>query len=551
MKHRAGRGWLRAGAGALAALALAAAPLMAQATAAGAPRPLSLEEALSVAERNSEQLDIARAGVLRARGQAWQARAARLPQLNATLGYDRALASEFEGAFGGAEPDSTAGPPRPVCEEFLTDPSLPLEERLRRVEAQLSCEPPSPFAAFSDLPFGRENTFRLGFSLSQSVFTGGRLAAQARVADVSRDLAEIQVSSALAQLLLDVTQAYYDAVLAQQLTSIAEATLRQAETTLQQTLLARQVGTQPEFELLRAQVTADNQRPVVIQRRAARDLALLRLRQLLEIPPEQELALTDDLTSDELVPVARFAARVAEVEVEVDSLAGEAVRAPVRQAAAAVDLQRQALRITRSQRYPTLSLSSQYGRVAYPPTGLPTWDEFRTNWTVGAIVSVPLFTGGRIQGEELVARADLEEAEARLRMTRELAQLDTRSALEQLEAARAAWEASGGTVDQASRAYQIAEIRFREGISTQVELSDARILLQQAQANRAQAARDLQVARARVALLPDLPLGAAGAGQGGSQAAPFQAPTTQQAPSLAAPRQAAGGPTQAGFTGAR
>lgn len=546
MTHLAGRGWLRAGAGALAALALAAAPLRAQATAAGAPRPLSLEEALSVAERNSEQLDIARAGVLRARGQAWQARAARLPQLNATLGYDRALASEFEGAFGGAEPDSAGGPPRPVCEDFLTDPSLPLEERLRRVEAQLSCEPPSPFAAFSDLPFGRENTFRLGLSLSQSVFTGGRLAAQARVADVSRDLADIQVSSARAQLLLEVTQAYYDAVLAQQLTSISEATLRQAETTLQQTLLARRVGTLPEFELLRAQVTADNQRPVVIQRRAARDLALLRLRQLLDIPPEQELALTDDLTSDELIPVARFAARVA--EVEVDSPAAEAVRAPVRQAAAAVELQQQALRITRSQRYPTLSLNSQYGRVAYPATGLPEWDEFRTNWTVGATVSVPLFTGGRLQGEELVARADLEEAEARLRMTRELAQLDSRSAQEQLEAARAAWEASGGTVDQASRAYQIAEIRFREGISTQVELSDARILLQQAQANRAQAARDLQVARARVALLPDLPLGT---GQGGSQAAPFPAPSTQQAPGQAAPRQATGGPTQAGLTGAR
>jgi outer membrane protein TolC len=45
-------------------------------------------------------------------------------------------------------------------------------------------------------------------------------------------------------------------------------------------------------------------------------------------------------------------------------------------------------------------------------------------------------------------------------------------------------------------------------VSTQLELSDARLLLQQAQANRAQAARDLQVARARMALLPDLPIGA-------------------------------------------
>ena len=62
-------------------------------------------------------------------------------------------------------------------------------------------------------------------------------------------------------------------------------------------------------------------------------------------------------------------------------------------------------------------------------------------------------------------------------------------------------------MEQAQRAYAIAEVRYREGISTQTELSDARLLLQQAEANRAQAARDLQVARVRSALLRDLPFG--------------------------------------------
>ena len=63
-------------------------------------------------------------------------------------------------------------------------------------------------------------------------------------------------------------------------------------------------------------------------------------------------------------------------------------------------------------------------------------------------------------------------------------------------------------MQQANRAYEIANVRFGAGVSTQLELSDSRLLLQQAEANRAQAARDLQVARARVALLPNLPLNA-------------------------------------------
>ena len=62
-------------------------------------------------------------------------------------------------------------------------------------------------------------------------------------------------------------------------------------------------------------------------------------------------------------------------------------------------------------------------------------------------------------------------------------------------------------MQQATRAYEIAEVRYQNGVSTQLELSDARLSLQVAQANRAVAARDLQIARARVALLKHLPIG--------------------------------------------
>jgi outer membrane protein TolC len=138
----------------------------------------------------------------------------------------------------------------------------------------------------------------------------------------------------------------------------------------------------------------------------------------------------------------------------------------------------------------------------------PTGD-FRTNWTIGAAVQLPILTGGRQRGSEVAARADVEGARLRLRQVQQFAELDSESARAEYVAARAAFEASGGTIEQAQRAYEIAEVRFKAGVSTQLELSDARLQLQQAEANRAQAARDLQVARARIALLPDLPIGAA------------------------------------------
>jgi outer membrane protein TolC len=146
--------------------------------------------------------------------------------------------------------------------------------------------------------------------------------------------------------------------------------------------------------------------------------------------------------------------------------------------------------------------------VAFPRSGLPDFGNFLTNWTVSLSASVPLFTGGRIKGNTMMAEASVRETEARYQQVRELAYLDVQQALAQLAQAQASLAASQGTSEQAARAYTIAEVRFREGLSTQVELSDSRLLLQQASANRALAVRNVQVARMRVALIEDLPLGA-------------------------------------------
>src|SRR5204862_739163 len=134
-----------------------------------------------------------------------------------------------------------------------------------------------------------------------------------------------------------------------------------------------------------------------------------------------------------------------------------------------------------------------------------------TNWTIGLASQIPLFTGGRIRGDKMVAEANLREAQARYDQLREFAALDSRVTINNLLQSRAAWQASQGTAEQAARAYSIAEVRYKEGISTQIELNDARILLEQAVANRALAARNLQVARVKLALLPDLPLQTTGA----------------------------------------
>ena len=494
-------------------------PVEAQSTDDVPAGPLTLEQVLALAEKRSETIAIARAGVQRADGERTRARSGLYPQLSASASYDRALASEFEGIFdttdfGGGEEDGT----------------------------------------FEDLPFGRENTWRISFALAQNLYTGGRQMAQNRIAEAGRDAASLGVSTSRAQLLFDVTQAYYDAALSDRLVRIAEATREQADATLRQTQAGFDAGTQPEFELVRARVTRDTQTPLVIRQRATREVALLRLKQLLDLSQDINLQLADTLGDERLTPPAAFAASVAPFEKSVPVADPVAVsiavpsdiaipdRTVISEAAATVRLREASLSLAEAQKKPQIALNSTYSRIAYPSNFLPAFD--RSNWSVGATLNIPVLTGGRQRGDEQVARAELEQARLQLRQTQELAALDSRSAWAELIAARAAWEASSGTVQQAARAHEIADVRYRAGVSTQLELSDARLLLQQAEVNRAQAARDLQVARARMALLPDLPIGATSAPrlpQVQPQPAP---PATQPAPGVPGGRNA--GAIQAG-----
>jgi outer membrane protein TolC len=210
---------------------------------------------------------------------------------------------------------------------------------------------------------------------------------------------------------------------------------------------------------------------------------------------------------------------------DIDEARGAAARrAPVQEARELVAAREAALAAAKAERWPVLSASSSYGIVNYPVDVFPGSDDWRTNWTVGVFLSVPLFTGFRTAAGIESARADVDEARVRLRQTERAAAVDGLTAAEQVAVAQATWQQNARTVSQAQRAYEIADLRFQQGISTHLDLVDARVQLDQARVNRARAAHDLHVARIRLQLLPRLPLGA-----GSSQAATAAAQAAQAA----------------------
>ena len=428
--------------------------------AAAQPTPLSFEDALSSAERAAESVVVARAEVDRARAHVSSARAGYLPTVNGSLAYQRTLASEFD--------DIMFGPP------------------------------PDPNAPEIDLPFGQPNNWRVNVQASQPLFDGFRTRSAVEAARSGVRISELGVHSTRAQVVLQAAQAYFDAALAQRQVEIAEVTLQQAEQTFKDTDLGFMQGAAPEFDLVRAEVARDNQRTLLVQFRAQRDVAFVALRRLIGVPVDREVQLTTKLDNDveQVLAAARKAAGVKEQS-----------RVAVAQAKEAVNAREAGLKLARADRLPVLSAGTDFGLVNYE--NHPFTSDWRTNWTLGVTLSLPIFDGFRRHAAIKSSEAELSAARAQLAQAGEVSDVEVAQARAAVTASALNLETSVRTVQQAKRAYEIAELRFSQGASTHLELVDTRVQLEQALLNQARAARDLRVARLRQELLPNLPLGAA------------------------------------------
>src|SRR5262249_16807223 len=198
-------------------------PSPAASAAVGATVRLSLDDALRLAEAQSPTIEVARSNVVRATGQRYQARSQFFPQLNATAGYNKTLESQFS-SFSAAAPVDTTPKAQAICAPNIPANATP-DQRLAALSQASTCQSPPSAFALSKTRFGAKNQWTVGLNFSQNVYTGGRISAQADAANAQLSSANIEVAAQRAQSALDVTSAYYDAALADQLVAIADSSV--------------------------------------------------------------------------------------------------------------------------------------------------------------------------------------------------------------------------------------------------------------------------------------------------------------------------------------
>ena len=271
------------------------------------------------------------------------------------------------------------------------------------------------------------------------------------------------VATVVAQYLLVLRAfAIHDAAKAR--VALAERLYEQAES-LQRTGIGLKIDT------TRAEVELQNERQNLIDAETLTHTTNYILAELLDLPPDREPVVVDELEFFD----------VAEVETTT-AIDAALVSRPEMQAQAAKErITRLERKAASEQRAPQIDFSGDWlYQGSRFNNGIPAY-------TYQIDLNVPLFTGGRIHAE--IARADLERQ--RIEQDRRLLEArivrEVKSAIDELKAAHKNVEVANLGLQLATDEVAQAERRFAAGVTTNVEVVTAQDALARANSNQIEA----------------------------------------------------------------
>ena len=359
--------------------------------------------------------------------------------------------------------------------------------------------------------FNQPNTYSGNLNLAQTLFQGGRLVSAARAADATRDAAHFDEREQRSIITLQVARSYLQVLFTDRIAELQAENLALASSRLVQVEQYERAGRAARYDVLRSRVERANIEPLAIQARSDRELAVLELKRLLNVPVDQPVALVTKIDS------ASAAALVA----AADSGAVPD-RASVHSAELNAASKRLGISMARADFFPAISVFIQSGYQAFPGIGqgFPrSFGDLTTNacpvgtvagkvcqnggWfsdrQAGVNISMPIFDGFRVRSNLNLAQAQARLADLQLRQQREAVSVDVARARAELRRAGAVFAARQQNSQEANEAFQLATLRFSRGLSTQLEVSDAQVALLTAQSTEARATYDLFLASADLA----------------------------------------------------
>lgn len=458
----------------IAAAVLSTAPMAAAAQ--GDENVYTLRRAVNVALANSRTLEDAEHGLDGARQQVREAWSSVLPDIHLNATYSRNLLlqqiflpAEF---FGGAP-----GEVRPV-------------------------------------KVGSDNTWTAGLSVSQPLFEYGVFVGVG-AAGRYEALQEEIVRGTAQQVVTAVRRAYFDALLALEELRLTEESISRVQQTLGETRALYRAGLVSEYDVLRFEVelatvsanleraqnlAASGRRALMVEMGLDPDVDIELAGRLNELNPD-----TLELNSAENQDLILLAGIPGVLEAQIDELLGSALlrRTDIRQLQATVSLEETRVKLVKGQFFPTLSLFTNYDVFAQQngaPQFFGSTDNRTTTAAAGIQVSMPIFQGFGRFAQVHQAQAVVRQNETRLERLEQETLNQVRTLYDVALESRSRAQSQRRAVAQARRGYDIASAEYREGIGSQLQVTDAELALRQSEFNYSLAIYDHLLARAQLEL---------------------------------------------------
>lgn len=337
-------------------------------------------------------------------------------------------------------------------------------DRLPQIGANFGVGRQKSSAVDLSLPAGTNTppgtAWRAGLTASYEVDLFQRVANSVNAATADAAASEAAYRSVLLALQADVAQVYFQLRTLDAEVALLDRTLGLRNENMQLTEKRYKSGDISEFDTARARTEYNTTLAEARGLKGNRAQAEHALALLLGKAPAAFSAPSAPLTSGSAVPAVPAGLPSALLERRPDVAAAQA---QLMASNARVGLARSAV-------FPALNLTANGGYASYELSELFKWDA-RT-WLVNAVLSMPLFDGGRNKANIARAEASLEESVASYRQTVLVAFGDVEDKLSSLSAVRSQTEALDEAVVSARRSAELADKRYRAGEDSYLTLID-------------------------------------------------------------------------------
>ncbi len=254
-------------------------------------------------------------------------------------------------------------------------------------------------------------------------------------------------------VVLAVAGTYLQVIAAKARVDAARTELTTSTTLYEQDVQRLKFGRIAQIDVNRSRVAMllDQERLITLQNQLAKQK--ITLARLTGLPPNDQFEISNTVAYTPAPPISEDDAVKQALDQRLDLKAAEV------QVAAA----EKALSASRAERYPSGSLSADYGGI-----GSPT--QLRPTYTVSATLSIPIWNGGRTSGDIEQAqaalaqrRAELEDAKSQVESDVRTAYLDVVAAANQVEVAQQNLDVNHETLGQ-------TRVKFDTGVSTNVDV---------------------------------------------------------------------------------